>query len=393
MRVCMPAYAFYENDNRVMRYAQALVERGDEVEVFALRRRNQTPFERLNGVNLYRLQRRSRDERQGRVAYLYRLIKFLILSSLLLSVRHLARRYDVVHVHSVPDFEVFAAWLPRITGAKVILDIHDLVPELYIQKFGRGRQPLLYRLLLMVERLCIRFSHHVIVANHLWRETLLARSVSQEKCTAILNYPDMRIFGPRRKKRADDRFVLMYPGTLNHHQGVDIAVRAFSAIKQQIPSAQLHIYGEGPARRELLELIGELGLQDCVLVFDPVPIGEVAGLMAEADLGVVPKRANGFGNQAFSTKILEFMAVGVPVVCSDTEIDRYYFTDQLVRFFKSEDPQCLAEAVSSLWRRPEARQDLSRNSLDYVARNHWDLHKLEYLELLDRLTGHRALSH
>src|SRR5688500_11346159 len=103
-RVAMVSYSFYESDNRVMRYADALRERGDAVDVFALAASENAPrLEVLNGVNVHRLQTRVRDEK-GKRAYLFRVLRFLFASSFALSRRHLAKRYDVVHVHNVPDF-------------------------------------------------------------------------------------------------------------------------------------------------------------------------------------------------------------------------------------------------------------------------------------------------
>src|SRR4030095_13319139 len=110
------------------------------------------------------------------------------------------------------------------------------------------------------------------------------------------------------------------------------------------PTAQLHIYGEGPARNELVSLTRDLGLESRVKIMDRVPFDQVGGLMAAADLGVVPKRAEGFGDEAFSTKILEFMACGVPVVVSSTVVDRRYFDDTLVRFVEPGSDAALSAA-------------------------------------------------
>src|SRR5689334_9099041 len=134
MKVCMLAYTFYETDNRVRRYAEALARRGDEVDAIVLQQEGKSPFEIVNGVNVYRIQKRVRDER-GPFSYLSKLLLFFARSMGAVTVRHLETRYDVIHVHSVPDFEVFAALIPRLMGAKVILDVHDIVPELYASKF------------------------------------------------------------------------------------------------------------------------------------------------------------------------------------------------------------------------------------------------------------------
>ena len=358
MRVCMVAYSFYETDNRVMRYAEALIARGDTVDVIALRQPGRPLFVRYRGVEVYRIQTRNKDEDSGKLHYLFELFRFLIKSFWFLTRLHLRHPYSVVHVHSVPDFEVFSALVPKMLGAKVILDIHDIVPEFYASKFHASKRSLIFRALIVMERLSIRFSDHVIIANHLWYHRLLQRSVTVNKCTTVLNYPDQRLFYPRARTRSDGRFVYMYPGTLNQHQGVDIAVRAFERIRRELPDVEFWIYGSGPDRRRIESLIQELHLSDCVLVFGPVPVTRVAEIMAEADVAVVPKRNDSFGDEAFSTKSLEFMAVGVPLIMSQTTIDLYYFNDALVRFFRSGDDEDLANQMRLLHEDPGIRMGL-----------------------------------
>ena len=146
---------------------------------------------------------------------------------------------------------------------------------------------------------------------------------------------------------------MLYPGTLNYHQGVDLAIRAFALIKDKAPQAEFHIYGGGDQRDALKALIAELGLQERVFLRDSVSRKEVVSIMGNADLGVVPKRKNSFGNEAFSTKILEFMCLGVPVVVPDTAIDQYYFNDSVAQFFHADDVSSLADVLLSMVRNPD----------------------------------------
>ena len=142
-----------------------------------------------------------------------------------------------------------------------------------------------------MERISIAMADHVIIANDLWRERLISRSVNPGKCTSILNYPIHQLFHPRPKPERNDRFLIMYPGTLNRHQGVDIAIRAFAKVSDQMPDAQFHIYGEGPSKQDLIELTETLGLTGRVIIRDFLPTNEIADVMATSDLAVVPKRA------------------------------------------------------------------------------------------------------
>lgn len=385
LRVCMPVYSFYETDNRVIRYAETLAKRGDEVEVISLRQAGQSDHEVINGVRVFRIQERIVNEK-GKLDYLLRLIKFFLRSARFITKNHLRAPYDLIHVHSVPDFEVFVALVPKLTGSKIILDIHDIVPEFYASKFGASPRGVLFNVLVAIERLSTLFSDHVIVSNHLWEQKLVQRSVSKGKCTVILNYPDPCIFYQREKSRTDGKKIVMYPGSLNYHQGVDIAIRAFSKISREVPDAEFHIYGEGAERDNLAELAAALGLNGCVKFFSAAPISEIAEAMANCDLGIVPKRNNTFGDEAFSTKILEFMSLGVPVLVSSTRIDRFYFNDKVVHFFKAQDVDDLAEKLLSMLKDQSFRQTLSANALAMAQNFSWELKKAKYLTVVDALS-------
>jgi glycosyltransferase involved in cell wall biosynthesis len=385
----MIAYTFYDSDNRVMRYAETLAERNDHVDVIALRKKDGKAKYVLNGVHVYAVHERVRNEK-GKLDYLFRILKFFFASALLVTKKHFSERYDLVHVHSVPDFEVFAALLPKLTGSKIILDIHDIVPELYASKFKLKHDSLAFAALKIAEKLSASFADHVIIANDLWLEKITARSTTRNKCSAFINYPDLSVFNPRLRTRiGDHRFIMMYPGTLNWHQGLDIAVKALAIAKESVPGIEFHIYGEGNAEPEIRRLVEGLRLGDTVFIKPPVPLREIASVMANADLGIVPKRNDSFGGEAFSTKTLEFMALGVPIIVADTRIDKLYFNESLVRFFTAGSENDLARTIVDAYNEPERSGRLASRALEYAKQNSWSRKKHDYLAIVDGLMNGR----
>jgi glycosyltransferase involved in cell wall biosynthesis len=390
-RICMVAFSNYENDNRVMRYAEELAKRGDHVEVLTLKReKNQPILETINGVHVCRVQRRSRKDQQNRISYLFPLIQFFLSSSIRLSWRHFKKPYDLIHVHNMPDFLVFTAWLPKLAGCKVILDIHDIVPEFYASKFDIGFNSRGVAMLKNVERASARFSNHVIVSNHLWLDTFAARNAAKDKCSVFINNVNPGIFRPRTQRRDDGKFIILFPGGLQWHQGLDIALNAFKKVAPQAPNAEFHIYGDGNMKQSLIDLTHKLGLDDKVRFFAPLSVRQIAEVMANADLGVVPKRADSFGDKAYSTKIMEFMAVGVPVIVSSTTIDRYYFNDSVVRFFPSGDADALAAAMLEMMGDRDLRGQMAARASEYAQQNSWETRKGDYLELIDSLCASKG---
>src|SRR6266852_6563094 len=386
LRIAMIAYSFYEMDNRILRYASALAKRGDHIDVFALRRKGQPEEEVMEGVHVNRLQARTLNEK-NQLSFLWRICQFL-LRALMQVAKHESRaHYDLLHVHSVPDFLVFSGLFPKFRGTPVILDIHDILPELYASKFASGDKSGMFRFLVGVEQASTRFADHVIIANHIWRDRLISRGLSPDKCTVVMNYPDRSIFTRRAHSQpTHGKFLMLYPGSLNWHQGLDVAIRAFAKISKKAPHAEFHIYGEGPATKQLMELIKELGVESQISMHAGCPLQEIPRIMESADLGIVPKRKDNFGNEAFSTKLLEFMAMSVPVIVSDTMIDKYYFNDSIVKFFRSGDDNDLARCMLEMIENSEARKLQIEIANRFVETFDWSVRQHEYLELVDRLT-------
>lgn len=386
--VAMLTYSFYNSDNRVRRYAETLAKRGDHVKIFSLGRPEQVrsrKWETINGVEVFRLQARETRE-SGKSAYAWRLSCFFFKALAQLGPRNFPNGCNLLHVHNIPDFLVFAGVRLKSGNAKIILDIHDIVPELYESKFAVKHGSILATGLRLIEKLSCRFADHVIVANHIWKGTLSSRSAHKEKLTAMVNNVDLDLFALKTRTRNDGRIVLLYPGSLNYHQGLDIAVNAMKLLVEEIPNLELHIYGNGPTLPNLQEQTRKLGLEKNIFFLPGVVLEEIPGIMANADIGIVPKRAEGFGDQAYSTKIMEFMSQKLPVVISRTRIDSLYFNDSVAAFFNSGDPEDLARQIRQLIKDPAYKQRLSAGGFAYATANSWETMKDVYLDVVDRLT-------
>lgn len=387
-RICMVTYSNYETDNRVRRYAEALTSRGDLVDVIAIETGDAPLGERTvaKGVQLFTLQRRIHNE-GSHWTYAYRLLRFLLLSSLFLRKRHIECRYDLIHVHNIPDFMVFSAWYPKMYGAGVVLDIHDIVPELFSNKFQTRLSDWYVRFLKKVEMVSSNFADHVIIANHLWFERITSRSVSRDRCTVFINNVDRALFYRRTRTRRDGPLTILFHGTFQWHQGIEVAIEALPLVHQYLPGVEIHLYGGGAGgmktREKLAQLAHWKGVERSVRFFDSVPLQKIPEIVVNADVGIVPKRADSFGNEAYSTKIMEFMSQGVPVVVSRTRVDSYYFDEETVSFFESGNAEDMARAIIAVLANQDLREKLIQNGLQYVERHCWESVQSDYFALLD----------
>ncbi|RME83407.1 MAG: glycosyltransferase WbuB [Caldilineae bacterium] len=388
-RHCMVVHNYYPlGEPRVQRQAEALVAAGIEVDVICLRNRDEAPRAVAAGVNVYRVPV-ARDKNRGPVAQFFEYLAFFILAFARVSLLHLLRRYDVVQVHNLPDFLVFAAAVPRLLGAAVILDLHDLMPEFYMSRFRRGPEALPVRLILWQERVSCRFATHVITVSSLWRQDLIRRGVPAAKCSVVMNLPDDRIFkadvtpAPR-----PEGFHLFYHGNLTHRYGVDLALRALAEVRADIPDVFMTIHGRGEFLQTLQELCRQLDLEDIVRFSTGLlPMEALPALIASADVAVVPYRRDVFTDGILPTKLMEYAALGIPTIVARTPVIEAYFDEDMVAYFDAEDIGQLAGHIRSLYRDPERRRVLAGNIRRFTATYHWAKQKAEYVALVRRLAA------
>jgi glycosyltransferase involved in cell wall biosynthesis len=184
------------------------------------------------------------------------------------------------------------------------------------------------------------------------------------------------------------KFLITYPGSLNKHQGLEVAIKAFGRVSDHMPNTEFHIYGEGADKPRLMQLTSDMHLDNRIFFHNGMPSKEIARVMVNTDLAVEPKMSQiPFSNEAASTKILEFMAAGVPIVASRTSIHSRYYDDAVLKYYDSDNDEALAECLFSMWSDPEQRQRQVIRANQYVEQNNWEAKKGDYVRLVDTLTS------
>lgn len=387
-RHCMVVHSDYPlGETRVQREAQALVDHGVEVDIICLRQGDQPAFERFAGANIYRLPVR-RDKGRGLARQLLEYLAFFWLALLRLTALHMRRRYQVVQVHNLPDFLVFAALAPKLTGSKVILDLHDLMPEFFAARFqGRGAGVARW-LVRLQERLACRFADHVITVSEHWRRRLIERGVPAARCSVLMNLADPRIFTPQaRRPPPADRLRLIYHGTITRRYGLDLLVEAIGLARAEAPGLAAQIVGAGELVEPLRRMVEELGLADRVTIGALVPAEQLPALIAAADLGVVPYRDDPFTDELLPTKLMEYAALGLPTIASRTTAIASCFDAAMVQFVPPGDAPALARAIVALHHDRARLAALGSAIQRFNERYSWRGQAADYVRLVDALAG------
>lgn len=387
-KVAMVVFSSYPHDPRVRREAEALVDVGMAVDVICLRLKGQAKTETVNGVNTYRIN--LDHKRTDKLRFVFEYGYFLIAAFLKLSFLHLRRRYHIIHVHNLPDILVISALIPKLTGAKIILDMHEILPEFFMRKYNKAETHKLIQILKYLEKLSVKFVDHVIVATPFLREIVIQRSAAPNRCTTILNLSDPKYFQCKsvNHQRSNGKFRLIYPGTLSEIHGVDVAIRSLKLVVSEtdIP-VELNIYGAGSDRyrNQLISLTEKLNLTDCVKFEEAVPLEKLVDSLCLMDAGVVPKRGGMFAGDAISTKLFDFAAIGLPAIVSRTRGDSLFFDDSMVLFFEPENDRQLADAIIKLFYSPELRRSLSEKLQLLYKKVNWGVMKKDLYMVYDRL--------
>lgn len=387
-RHCMVVHAYYPlGEPRVQREAEALTQAGANVDIICLRDHNEAATQIDEGVRIYRVPVQ-RNKNSGVVGQLLEYWAFFALAFVRLTFLNLQCRYHVIQVHNLPDFLVFVALIPRLTGAKVILDLHDLMPEFFISRFGGDKNRLAVRLVRWQEWISCCFADHVITVTTPWQEVLVKRGLSPAKCSVVMNVADDRIFHAQPSRESlGDSMHLLYHGTLTYRYGVDLALRAVAQVREQIPNLRLTIHGRGEYLSALEQLAAGLNL-DGVVTFSTqlLPIEELPKLIASADVGLVPYRRDPFTDGILPTKLMEYAALGLPTIAVRTPVIEAYFAEDMLEIFEVNDVTSLAKAIIRLSRDKQRRTELSRNIRRFNERYNWKAQRTEYLSLVSRLS-------
>jgi glycosyltransferase involved in cell wall biosynthesis len=372
MKVCMVSYS-EDNDSRILRYTYSIVRRGGTVDMICLGEKGQAFQTVKNGIRKYHVYRRGYDEKSP-FSYLRGLLIFFIRSAFHCTMLHIKNRYDIIHFHNIPDFGVFCTLIPKWMGAKVILDIHDLVPEFYMQKFNIGPRNPVIRLLILIEGLSCRYADHVITVTELWRERLIRRSIHDEqKCSVVLNVPDPDIFQARPSHpRRRSGFLLSYHGNLSELAGTDTLIRAMPLVRKRIPRARLQMMGHAEKMPSLRRLAERLDVADCIHFRKSVHIQKLPPLLRNMDVGIDPKKNGVYSGETLSVKAMEYLALGIPLVVSATPVAKLYFDDSMVLFFEPGNEVALAEQIVKLFTHPRLGKRLAGRALDFFIAHHWN---------------------
>jgi len=363
-RICVVRQGLFPEDPRVRREVGVLTDAGHQVDVISVRPAGQ-PWREPDGlVRIYRLP--VPHARGGYLRYVGEYASFLILATLLVAALHARRRYDLVQINSQPDTLVLAGLIPRLLGARLLLDLQECMPEFFATTFDKSPGHPAIRVIALLEQCSIRLADSAITCTEPMRATFIGRGTPPDKIAVVLNGADEEAYHPPSTpthQPEPDRFVLISHGTVEERYGLDTAIRAVALLGDEIPGLRLDIYGEGSFLPALRQLASDLGVTERVYFSGRfVSLDDLVAAIAAADLGIVAIKQDAYRDLTLCNKMYEFITMRKPVVISRTRSVDWYYDESCFALFDSDDAHGLADAVRQLWKDPEGAQRLVRQA-------------------------------
>jgi glycosyltransferase involved in cell wall biosynthesis len=389
-RVLIIAYTTYAHDGRVKRQAEALSSRGDKVDVICLA---SGPVSDTNGVTIVGIEI-PRYRGGSRTRYLRSYTNFFARAAALAIRRSFSARYDLVIVCTMPDAAILSALPCRLFGSRIVLDIHDTMPELYLDKFEGGRGRLGPRLLMAGERLSAWLADRVLAVHDLHAARLRQAGIPAEKIVVVTNGPDPRIFKPNGcagrplAVAGDGPFTVVCHGTVTRRLGLVTAIEAMALVRGRLDDVRLRIIGTGDYLSEIKALSRRLNVESVVSFEDPVPIHQLPQKLSASTVGLVPNYSTRATELMLPVKLLEFATLGIPVIAARLRTIEHYFGADAVRYFTPGSSRELAQAIEDLYFNPAQRCALSRCAARVVRELSWPAQSLRYYEAIDTLLDH-----
>mgnify|MGYP001481413266 FL=1 len=381
-RICYVVQEYYPKDARVRKYVNLVLENGYTVDVICLKREDDIPFESDRGLKIHRIG--LPKKRGGLLRYFLEYIIFFILASFLLTKLHIKKKFDAVHINTLPDFLVFCAVIPKLLGAKIILDMHEVTPEFYMMKYNIGSRNIMIRILKFIEMLSARYADRLIVITDKMKKLFAERDrVKENKIDFILNVPEKTPDFVKDNFDFRNRFNIVYHGTITKVYNIPAALEAVAEASKEIPHIKYHIFGEGEDVPILKERAEELGIKDSVIFHGFLNHKEILEELKKMDVGILPWPKSILSDISFSNKIAEYISMGIPVIASHmSSLDDYFSPGSI---FYTENGKKISDILSELYSDPKKAEAGSKKALMEYDKITWDVMSRKYLGILDSL--------
>lgn len=303
--------------------------------------------------------------------------------------------FDAVHACNPPDLLfLIGGFFKLFSGTRFLFDHHDINPELYEAKFGR--RDLWWKVMVWLERMTFRTADVSIATNESYRRIAVERGrMAPEKVFVVRSGPKLdrlKILPPKPALKQGREYLVGYVGVMGKQEGIDYLLRAVQYIVKEKQRHDVHfaLGGGGTSLEAMKQLAVELGVADYVTFTGRVPDQTILELLNTADVCVNPDVANEMNDKSTMNKIMEYMALGKPIVQFDLTEGRFS-AQKASLYARKNDAVDFAEKILALLEDPDTRARMGRYGRERVEKElAWEYEVPKLLAAYETLFAHRA---
>ena len=388
--VCHLLYEEYPRDPRVRRYVNALNSTGRNCVIVCSKKKNEKYFENIGGNAVYRI-----PVSKKRGSFFLTLLEYLLfawISSFLLLYLQLRYRFKIVHVHTLPDFLIFAALWNKIFGAKLILDLHEIFPELYMARTGADYNSFNVNLLKTAEKYSIKLANRVITIHDNARDIFIKRNnINEGKISVVMNSVDPAEF-PDPAKPDENNFIIIYNGTIVKLLNLTMIVEAMAKLKNEMPAEDFgkivfRLYGDGPALNEILKLAEKSGVADKVQFMGYLQPAEMRKAVLKTGVLILPPLKNIYSDLFYTIKLIETVYLKIPVIATRLNTYKRYYSEDSLFYFESGNTAELAERIKDVFYNKELVNNKTACARADYDKLSWEIMRDRYLGIVKAIIG------
>lgn len=377
-------------DRRVWQEATTLISAGYEVSIICPTGKGyEKKHEVIEGIHIYR--HNLPLEAEGALGYLLEYATALFWEFVLAWRVLLTRGFDAIHACNPPDNIFLIGGFFKLLGKKFLFDHHDINPELYEAKFGR--RDFFYKIMLAWERLTFKTASVSIATNESYKRIAIERGgMPPNRVFVVRSGPKLdrlKITPPIESLKCRRKYLVGYVGVMGRQEGLDYLLRAVHHLVFEMGRTDIHfgLVGGGTSLEELKKYAVELDVADYVTFTGRVPDQEMLEMLNTADICVNPDVANEMNDKSTMNKIMEYMALGKPIVQFDLTEGRFSAQEASL-YAKQNDPVDLAKKIVELLDDPDRREIMGRSGRNRVENElEWKYEAPKLLKAYDVLFG------
>ena len=385
-KLCHIFFDEYPKDSRIRRYTNALLEKRVEIFIVCINDGSYSFFEKEKNTNIYRLS--LKKKRNSFIRRLWEYIIFQIFATTMVSYIAIRHNVKIFQVHTLPDFLVFSCIIPKLKGSNIILDFHELFPELMMQfNPDLNSSSLTVKILYLLEKLSFNFATHIITLHDPAKEILLKRINSMKPVTTVMNGVDISEI-PDFKKRNSDEFKIIYNGTINYNLNLSLVVKALNVIKNRCPEIYnnigFYLYGDGPDVNRIKRISLDLGIEK-VRFKGRYKFKDMIKELETASVCILPPKKDVYSDLYYSLKLTEMIYLKIPVIATRLETYCRYYPENCLIYFDSENVEELADKIIFVYKNRSDLSSFTDNAFNEYQKINWEIMKERYINIIKSL--------